>query len=766
MKIVIVRDFPFLKQWKALHSQARQPALEEALREVVGSFTRGQLPPASPELAPLAQSNAIPNDLDSGHTLIVLQSPSIHVIYWVGTKADARTWLEKHPNVRVFAVVEGDRMELSVRGDVDASDLELVQGDEPLDPKIPLLQRIQGVDWRKEIGHRGIARQLLSMTKDLDLEELDSALSQLEATKPELAALIYEVIFFLMDDNTSQARLAVEQHFGSGTVISLEENPPPETALQTSNPEQIAVLNTMSGVELDRLLDPDRFQDWMQFLHPEQRSNVDADYAQPVLLKGVSGSGKTVVVVHRALRLALQNPNARVLVLTLNADLAILIENLIGHLAGDSDPPNLQVYSLAGYFRRLITLAGIDDTLDQWKQYLLSTAPADAKLHESATYRDDIFTAQPHWYYRSQFRMFATQAEREKLKPLRQLRGHIKSKAEWVSYLHEETIYSRSLATSWTEYSEYFDIERTGRVIPFHSNRRVQAIQVAQAWERFQWNNGFIDPISLTQMALQTLQRQPQIPAELRFDHVLVDEYQDLSNLELGLIAGIPNSPNNGLFLTGDDAQRISVKYLNLKTIPALGSLQQAEIAKNYRNTKEILTAGQTLLGKQKDLPPDIHILHPQFSDRHGPPPTVLATKDQVKAAWDLAIDISNRKSLQPFSVCLLSAHPGLLSVEAILEKCPAGSEAALLTGQYFENPNAFVVSDIDSVKGFEFTTVILLGVQDGMMPSPGTPKGEQWRDALRLYAALTRARDQAFILHQGKPSRFLKDMKDAIARG
>src|SRR5262249_19084974 len=42
------------------------------------------------------------------------------------------------------------------------------------------------------------------------------------------------------------------------------------------------------------------FKQWMLYLHPQQREYVDKNFAGPTRLAGVSGSGKTCVVIHRA----------------------------------------------------------------------------------------------------------------------------------------------------------------------------------------------------------------------------------------------------------------------------------------------------------------------------------------------------------------------------------------------------------------------------------------------------------------------------------
>ena len=42
------------------------------------------------------------------------------------------------------------------------------------------------------------------------------------------------------------------------------------------------------------------FEDWMLYLHPDQRALVAKAFGGPTRLRGVSGSGKTVVAIHRA----------------------------------------------------------------------------------------------------------------------------------------------------------------------------------------------------------------------------------------------------------------------------------------------------------------------------------------------------------------------------------------------------------------------------------------------------------------------------------
>jgi hypothetical protein len=73
------------------------------------------------------------------------------------------------------------------------------------------------------------------------------------------------------------------------------------------------------------------------------------------------------------------------------------------------------------------------------------------------------------------------------------------------------------------------------------------------------------------------------------------------------------------------------------------------------------------------------------------------------------------------------------------------------------------IVGDIHDLKGFEFNIVIIIGCDHGSFPGSGVPKDERWRDALRLYVAMTRARDQVFLFYSAEPSEFLIPMKDHL---
>jgi len=72
-----------------------------------------------------------------------------------------------------------------------------------------------------------------------------------------------------------------------------------------------------SNDDIDRFLDASAsIEEWRVFLHPAQQRYVDADYAGPVRILGGAGTGKTVVAMHRARRLASKLPEGEKMLFT------------------------------------------------------------------------------------------------------------------------------------------------------------------------------------------------------------------------------------------------------------------------------------------------------------------------------------------------------------------------------------------------------------------------------------------------------------------
>jgi hypothetical protein len=88
---------------------------------------------------------------------------------------------------------------------------------------------------------------------------------------------------------------------------------------KVSRATALKLLDDILNVEPDATRDLDA---WRTFLHPEQRKYAESNYSGAFRLSGGAGTGKTVVAIHRARRLARENPSARIILTTFNATFA------------------------------------------------------------------------------------------------------------------------------------------------------------------------------------------------------------------------------------------------------------------------------------------------------------------------------------------------------------------------------------------------------------------------------------------------------------
>src|SRR5690606_13547321 len=96
-----------------------------------------------------------------------------------------------------------------------------------------------------------------------------------------------------------------------------------------------------SDDDLERALTLD-WEEWMLYLHPSQRDAVDRDFAGPARVTGGPGTGKSVVAVHRAARLAREG-SGRVLLTSFSKTLGNQLRHQLNQLM-DDDPAKGRVH--------------------------------------------------------------------------------------------------------------------------------------------------------------------------------------------------------------------------------------------------------------------------------------------------------------------------------------------------------------------------------------------------------------------------------------
>ena len=172
---------------------------------------------------------------------------------------------------------------------------------------------------------------------------------------------------------------------------------------------------------------------------------------------------------------------------------------------------------------------------------------------------------------------------------------------------------------------------------------------------------------------------EPAIAADIggRFDHVLVDEYQDTNRLQASILLGL-KPDGRGLAVVGDDAQSIysfrAATVRNILDFPGTFSPPAAVVtlARNYRSTQAILAASNAVIGLAaerftKDL----------WSDRASgdKPALVVVADDANQARYIVERILANREigvALKQQAVLFrASHHSGQLEIELTRRNIP-----------------------------------------------------------------------------------------------
>ena len=235
----------------------------------------------------------------------------------------------------------------------------------------------------------------------------------------------------------------------------------------------------------------------------------------------------------------------------------------------------------------------------------------------------------------------------------------------------------------------------------------------------------------------------------LAYEHLMVDEVQDFSPLELAVLLDA-TSAQRSVTLAGDTAQAIAPEHGFSTWTELLDFLDIAHervepLRVSYRSTREIVDCAEHVLGP---LIGDVRPVAP----RAGAPVESFPFAAAGECAEFLSHALKELVRNEPdASVALLARHPeqARATYEALAHaEVPS---LRLVADQDFSFSAGIDVTDVRQSKGLEFDIVILLDVTDASYP--GTDEARRL-----LHVAMTRAAHQLWITYVGAPSPLLPD--------
>jgi len=683
---------------------------------------------------------AVKYDL-GGHAcrLVTVQDEGFIFLCFAGTHEEADAWIDKHRGLTVR--VDQGCQPVATHESIDITEPEQrLQGEMGFTSKTLLSQlddRLQeallsGLKWK-------LARQIAEAEVHITDDEIEALANQVVDENQKAA--IFDVLIVLRSEDIEKAARRVRAFMGElPTVEVAVAGEPIPKLIDSSDFENIRVDSEHYRRLIEHYAARADYKDWMLFMHPDQQRYVDADYAGPTKLSGVSGSGKTCVVVRRALALAEKYPREKVLILTLNRSLATLIQGLVDKAAFENVRGRIDVLP---FFHLCQSL-------------LVRFEPQNRRLYDDVTWKskehiDEIWRE----FYRCELNNYDARI-------LQRLHDSLISRGiDAETYLREEFDWIRS-ATQPDNREAYLRMERSGRTYPLEEGFRRELLQGLDRWEHKMRFVGVTDYLGIANALFQHHEK-----IEPMYRSVLIDESQDFGTIDIRLIRRIVAEAENDVFLCGDAAQQVSSKHQNLtEASMVVPGARSHKLVLNYRNSRQILEVAYGVLvdnlSEQILDSKDFEVLDPKYANFGGPTPLLLEGKtlgQELVAALTYARSEgeANPSAKICVAICGYSEHE--LDAFANRVGLPIlNGETKLEGGQVF-------ISDLENTKGFEFQCMIIANCAAGVVPYPRAPEDETFRDLSRLYVAMTRARQQLVVSFCGTPSSFLKGQKKRFAQ-
>lgn len=481
------------------------------------------------------------------------------------------------------------------------------------------------------------------------------------------------------------------------------------------HPDALRRFRVMENVEELQTALEYPWEKWTIFLHPSQRRYAEQSFNGPARIGGTAGTGKTVVALHRAQWLAKSNPEHRVLLTTFSSYLAENLSQKLDRLVSDAS------------IRRRISV--------------------------------DVLPSVASKIFRASGGSFSLAEEQEVQAVLRELQAENDENFD-ICFLNQEW---NEVVDAWgiETWEEYRDVPRLGR------KTRLGLKQREKLWSIFEKVRERLVGRGLITESMQYAEVADGIDSSEHFQHIVVDEAQDLGVAELRFVKSLAGQQPDGLFFAGDLGQRIFQLPFSWRSLGVDIRGRSFTLKINYRTTEPIRRQADRLLPKTvKDIDGTEEDRGGVVSLFDGVPPKIgrfQTYEEEVEAvaSWVRTL-VEGGTAPQEIGLFVRS--------EGELKRAQNAAKASGLTWREPSNsePSALVVATMHLAKGLEFRAVAVMACDDEVIPDQHRIENvADESDLLEvyeserhlLYVAMTRSRDFLFMSGVEPVSEFIDDL-------
>jgi DNA helicase-2/ATP-dependent DNA helicase PcrA len=467
----------------------------------------------------------------------------------------------------------------------------------------------------------------------------------------------------------------------------------------------------------------------------DQWDLISEDDAELVVIRGVAGSGKTTVALHRLAYLNFQDRRRfrpdRMMVVVWGDALRRFIGKVLPSLGVHGTPVRTYGYWAGGIRKRLFPFLPPDQADD---------TPAIVTRFKLHPVMLRILAA---YVKRTPGAETARQVVEDWMHVITDLTLLKRSVKRWSpgAFSHRElervvtwTVRQIDLVTEHLDPSPDLELDEPDAADEIYEEAFLDAED---------------DPLLLRlyQLRVGPLPARGRHGRPLRYSHLVVDEVQDLSPLEIRVLMDCTDE-RRSMTLAGDTQQHVLQEAGFTDWEEFFGHLGVKGTAVNtlsvaYRSTKPIVEFARHVLGDlAEDAPPDV--------PRDGVPVEILPFEDDGECLAFLGEALRHLADKEPHAnVALLARNPATAEMYYDGLVRSGVERIKWVRDQDFSFKAGVEVTDVTQAKGLEFDYVVLLDVSSGAYPD--TPSARRI-----LHVGATRAAHQLWVLTIGRPSPLL----------
>ena len=471
--------------------------------------------------------------------------------------------------------------------------------------------------------------------------------------------------------------------------------------------------------ELEAMLNAP-LEKWRVFLHPTQRKLVDRDFNGPVRVLGAAGTGKTVVAMHRARRLARAVGSGTILFVTFTRNLATDIRNNLGLICNEAEMRRIEVRTLDSWVTAYLSRRNYEFSIqygeqkEAWRQ-ALQLMPTDLDL--------------PEEFYR----------------------------VEWEKVIQANGI---------TAESDYKSVSRIGRGTGLSRRDRIKAWRVFEEYRRQLAERGLMEVDEAYGAAAALIRNEGGAQG---YSSVIVDEAQDIGPQAFRLVRAIVPEGANDLFITGDGHQAIYGRQVVLSRCGINIKGRSFKLKLNYRTTEQTRRWSSHLLEGRNidDLDGGTDSNSGIRSLTKGPEPTVRNCRSAAEQADAIAEHLRSIKASggQLRDTCVVTrVNKERDSVGGLLRA--RGLDVFTIEREGDDPQIGGVrIASMHRVKGLEFERVVIASMNARLVPLASvlsrapdevSRQAAETTERALVYVAASRAKQELLVTSYGEPSPLL----------